>query len=192
MQNSDLTSGMNRVRMKILFGLFALFPIFAQAATIVLQGCFTTPADYAININTEIPPAQNRNGNTININDHLIGEGPSVTANCACPRNLYSNTIIYESTAAGSPLPPGRTGYGYLTEHLDIDITGYTNSINSPDGGGLQPISISTYPTPFSSMAKVNDSLLKPTEGTDDVCSDATRPTGGSTTKCGEVIVFAR
>ncbi|AMO82938.1 fimbrial protein [Obesumbacterium proteus] len=185
MQNNELTRGMNRVRMKILFGLLALFPIFTQAATTVLQGCFSTLADYAININTEIPSAQNRNGNTINISDHIIGEGPSITANCACPRNLYSNTIIYESTAAGSPLPPGRTGYGYLTEHLDIDITGYTNSINSSDGSGLQPISISTYPTPFSSMAKVNDSLLKPTEGTDDVCSDATRPTGGSTTKRG-------
>lgn len=185
MQNKTPTSRMHRVRMKSVLVLLTLFPLCAQAATTVLQGCFSTIADYAININTEIPSAQNRNGSTIVINDHIIGDGPSITANCACPRNLYSNTTIYETTAAGSPLPPGRTGYGYLTDHLDVDITGYTDSINSPDGSGLQPISISTYPTPFSSMAKVNDSLIKPTEGTDDVCSDATRPSGGSATKRG-------
>lgn len=185
MQNKTPTSQMHRVRIKSLLALLTLFPLSAQAATTVLQGCFTTPADYTININTEIPAAQNRNGNTININGHLIGDGPSVTANCACPRNFNINTAVNETTAAGSPLPPGKNGYGNLTEHLDIDVTGYTNSINSPDGSGLQSISINTYPTPFSSMTRVNNSFLKPTEGTDDVCSDATRPAGGSTTKRG-------
>ncbi|NLS55388.1 fimbrial protein [Hafnia alvei] len=185
MQNKHPTRSVHRAGIKILLVLFILFPMFAQAATTVLQGCFSTLADYSININSEIPSGQNKNGSTININDHIIGDGPSIIANCACPKNLYSSTIIYETTAAGSPLPPGRTGYGYLTDHLDVDITGYTDSINSPDGGGLQPISINTYPTPFSSMTKVNETLLKPTENTSDVCSDATRPAGGSATKRG-------
>ena len=185
MQNKTPTSRMHSLRMKSMLVLLTVFPLCTQAATTVLKGCFSTIADYAININTEIPAAQNRNGNTININDHLIGDGPSVTANCACPKNFNINTAVNETTAAGSPLPPGKSGYGYLTDHLDIDVTGYTNSINSPDGSGLQSISINTYPTPFSSMTKVNNSFLKPTEGTDDVCSDATRPTGGSTTKRG-------
>lgn len=88
MQNKSPSSRMHRVRMKILLILVTLFPLLAQAATTVLQGCFSTLADYTININTEIPAAQNRNGNTINISDHLIGDGPSVTANCACPKTF--------------------------------------------------------------------------------------------------------
>lgn len=164
--------------------IFSIFPLFSQATTTVLQNCFPAPVTYTINTETELPPEENQDGYSASVNDHISGNGPDITANCTCPKNLYASTAIYEITAAGSPLPPGANGYGYLTEHLDIDVTAYSDAIESPDGHGLFLINIDTYPTPLASMNRVNESI-KHTEGTSDVCSDATQPADASSTKRG-------
>ncbi|MDA8481122.1 fimbrial protein [Citrobacter sp. Awk 4] len=160
-------------------------PVIAQAATVILTDCFPPPVDYITTINTEIPTESNQAGQIISNPDyHFVAAGPSMVANCACPKGMSttSSGYVYELTAAGSPLPAGTNGYGYLTDHLDIDVIAYSDAINSPDGAGITPISIDSYPTPLASMKKVNESI-KPTEATSDVCSDATRPSGGSNTK---------
>lgn len=163
--------------------MLSIFPLFSQAATTVLQNCFPAPVTYTINTETELPPEENQDGYSASANEHITGNGPAVVANCTCPYNLYASTTIYETTAASSPLPPGTNGYGYLTEHLDINVTAYGNAINSPDGSGLPSINIDTYPTPIAGMNSVHEVELRHTEGTSDVCSDATKPTDASSTK---------
>ncbi|EHM43656.1 fimbrial protein [Hafnia alvei] len=163
--------------------MFSIFPLFSQAATTVLQNCFPAPVTYTINTETELPPEENQDGYSASANEHITGNGPAVVANCTCPYNLYASTTIYETTAASSPLPPGTNGYGYLTEHLDINVTAYGNAINSPDGSGLPSINIDTYPTPIAGMNSAHEVELRHTEGTSDVCSDATKPTDASSTK---------
>lgn len=163
--------------------IFSIFPLFSQAATTVLQNCFPAPVTYTINTEAELPPEENQDGYSASANEHITGNGPAVVANCTCPYNLYASTTIYETTAASSPLPPGTNGYGYLTEHLDINVTAYGNAINSPDGSGLPSINIDTYPTPIAGMNSAHEVELRHTEGTSDVCSDATKPTDASSTK---------
>lgn len=163
--------------------MFSIFPLLSQAATTVLQNCFPAPVTYTINTETELPPEENQDGYSASANEHITGNGPAVVANCTCPYNLYASTTIYETTAASSPLPPGTNGYGYLTEHLDINVTAYGNAINSPDGSGLPSINIDTYPTPIAGMNSAHEVELRHTEGTSDVCSDATKPTDASSTK---------
>lgn len=160
----------------LLLLALAVSPQASQAATTVLRDCFTTPANYNIHIDSEIPADENKDGHEVNVDSHLVGQGQSLTANCTCPKNLYSSTIVYEMAAAGSPLPMGTNGYGYLNDHLDVGLIGYSDAINSPDGSNLTSISISSYPTPLSDMSKANEGTMKPTEGNSDVCSDSTRP----------------
>ncbi|WET42368.1 fimbrial protein [Citrobacter enshiensis] len=139
--------------------------------------------EYTTTINTELSSESNKDGQIISNPDyHFVAVGPSVVANCACPKGMNPSGIVYETTAAGSPLPAGTTNYGYLTDHLDIDVTAYSDAINSPDGNGITPIKIDIYPTPFANMNKTGESI-KPTEATSDVCSDATRPSNGSSIK---------
>lgn len=184
MQDKQPTSFLHITLLKLLLMLaLQVSPVTVQAATTVLHDCFSAPETYNIHIDSEIPAGDNRDGNEVNVDSHLVGEGSSMIANCTCPKNLYSTSIVYEITAAGSPLPTGTNGYGYLTDHLDVGLIGYSDAINSPDGSNLTFISINTYPTPLSGMSKANEGVIKPTEGTSDVCSDATRPSDVSSSK---------
>lgn len=186
MQNKQFIRLLNNVGLQsaLILVLFAL-PLVAQAATVILTNCFPPPVEYITTIDTELSSENNKSGQTISKSDyHFIATGPSVVADCACPKGMNTATTayVYETTAAGSPLPPGINNYGYLTDHLDVDVTAYSDAINSPDGDGITPIYIDSYPTPFASMKKINETI-KLSEGTNDVCSDATRPAGGSTVK---------
>jgi len=152
----------------------------AQAAT-TLHDCFAAPQSYSYSFAREMQASANIANNPIHIGDHIIGSGGEMEANCACPMNISESSAIYALSLAGSPLPPGTAGYGYLTENIDIDVAGYTDAINNPDGIGLLQLAINEYPTPLASMKKQVD-RMKPTQGTAGVCSDSTRP-GTSTAK---------
>lgn len=185
MQNKQYKNFINNKLLKLsLLLVLIVSPFITRAATTVLQDCFPAPGNYTINTNAELPSNQNKDGNSGSLAEHFVAEGSSIVADCACPKgNFYSNTDVYEVSAAGSPLPAGVSGYGYLTDHLDINVTAYADAINSPDGSGLQAIYINTYPTPFSSMASIRETKRTIKESTSDVCNDATRPTDGSNTK---------
>ncbi|WP_436892888.1 fimbrial protein [Siccibacter turicensis] len=162
----------------LLTGLASATPCTAT----VLLDCFTAPTTYNGSYTRELSTDENAAGRAIPMSHYLVNSGPEMEANCSCPGNLFSNTTISTTNYAGSPLPPGVAGYGYLTERIDADIQAYSNAINSPDGTGLTPMPISSYPTPVGSMNKALDPL-KFTEQTGSVCSDATRPSGASSTK---------
>lgn len=180
MQNKHLTRRLYSVGLVMV--LLAL-PLATRAATVILTNCFPPPVDYTTTINTELTAENNKDGQIIsNPEYHFVAVGPSVVANCDCPNGMNTGTPVYELTAAGSPLPAGTAGYGSLTDHLDIDVTAYADAINSPDGINLTQINIDSYPTPFASMQKKTESI-KPTEATSDVCSDASRPSTGSSIK---------
>lgn len=148
----------------------------AQAATI-LKNCFPSAQNYSMSDDRELTTAENRAGNEIIGNTHLIGSGAEQEANCTCTSGMVASTAVLELTLAGSPLSPGASGYGYLNEVLDIHVAGYSDAIHSPDGSGLTKLDIVQYPTPRSAMQKKQENL-KTTEGTASVCSEETRPTG--------------
>lgn len=154
----------------------------ALLAATVLQNCFAGPTPYSIQYRYELPNSENTPGNVVENNEHQVGELTTMEANCACTGNLKSNTPIMLLTAAGSPLSAGISGYGFLTERVDLDVTGYGNAIDSPDGSGLAELKINQYPTGPGNRPMTIESF-KSTEDTESVCSDSTRPTGSTTIK---------
>lgn len=150
-------------------------PVSAQAAVTILHDCFAGPQDYHIAYDRDLTATENLAGHDVDVPEHLVGESTVMEANCSCPKNMSASSAIYELTLAGSPLPPGTSGYGSLTDKLDIDVKGYADAIESPDGSGLDGLNINQYPTPVTSMSKTIENY-KTTEGTASVCSESTRP----------------
>lgn len=161
----------------LLVGLFILPLAGHCAATVVLQNCFSGMTTYMSTVDAELPSEDNKNGHAIETGTLLAGDGPIATAHCDCPKNLSASTNIYEMTAAGSPLQAGTNGYAYLTENLDIDVSGYADAINSPTGDNLNELMIDTYPTPMGSLPKYNE-LSKLSIGTNNVCGENFNPAG--------------
>ena len=174
---------MKRLYVPLLSGLvICLIHFPAQSAVTVLTDCFSAPQDYYLTYNRELAASENTANKEIEEMDHLAGNGADMEANCVCPRNMNAPTPVYELTLAGSPLNPGVSGYGILTDKIDVDIDGYTDAANSPEGAGLLSLKINEYPTQRSSMPKQIDDI-KTTEGTANVCNTDTRPEGAASIK---------
>ncbi|NTZ44419.1 fimbrial protein [Lelliottia aquatilis] len=157
------------------WGLICLIlPFSAQAAVTVLHDCFSGPQDYSVTYDRDLTASENKANTDVDIPEHLIGAGAEMEANCSCPGTLTASTQIMELTLAGSPLTQGTSGYGILTDKIDIDLKGYSDAINSPDGSGLNGLNINQYPTMQSSMSKTIETI-KTTEGTASVCSESTK-----------------
>ena len=154
----------------------------AQSAVTALNDCFGAPLDYYVTYERELAASENTTHQKIDVMDHLAGGGSDMEANCACPKNMYESTPVYELTLAGSPLNAGVSGYGFLTDKIDIDIDGYSDAVNSPEGAGLLSLKINEYPTPRSAMPKQIENI-KTTEGNASVCSSETRLTGSASIK---------
>lgn len=159
----------------------ALFLAPLPGHTASFPGCFSTPAAYMTNYTRELAADENIAGTKIVAPGHLLGTGVEIEANCDCPSNLKTTTDITLLTLAGSPLPAGVSGYGILTDKVDVDVAGYIDAINSPDGGGLEKIQINAYPTAMSQLLWTYDA--RSTESSESVCSDATRPQGAASQK---------
>ncbi|WP_336666891.1 hypothetical protein [Enterobacter mori] len=170
-----------RALLTTALSLAAITP--CRGAVTLLQNCFGAPQTYTTSFDHEFSSSENIANHDYDVPDHLVGNGPDSVANCSCPANLFSSSTIYEKTLAGSPLSPGTNGYGYLTDKIDADITGYADAINSPDGSFLTPLTINEYPTPRGSMHSVTESSLSKTEGDASVCSSDTRPSGAAAVK---------
>lgn len=161
--------------------LSLVFSASAPAATI-LHDCFGAPQEYNITYDRDLNASENTANHTVDIQEHLVGGGMEMEANCSCPGNMSATTSVLELTLAGSPLTGGTNGYGYLTDKVDIDVKGYSDAVNSPDGEGLFGLNINQYPTQLSSMSKTIENI-KTTEGTASVCSESTRPSGSTSVK---------
>ncbi|MFP2239862.1 fimbrial protein [Pseudescherichia vulneris] len=174
---------LNKSTLLFIFTGCIVFPVsYAMAAATVLTKCFGTPMAYNIEYKYELPADENSTGSVVDHHDHQVGELSTMEANCQCPRNLSSGMRIDELSAAGSPLPSGISGYGYLTDRVDVDISGYSDAINSPGGSGLLELNINEYPTSPANRPNTRESFNF-TEETASVCSDDTRPAGGATNK---------
>ncbi|UJD95065.1 fimbrial protein [Lelliottia amnigena] len=160
--------------------LCLVFSASASAATTLLN-CFGAPQEYNISYDRDLNASENITHHEINV-DHLVGDGTEMEANCSCPKNISGTTPVLELTLAGSPLSPGVSGYGYLTDKVDIDVRGYTDAVNSPDGGGLFGLNINQYPTSLSSMPNTIEDI-KTKEGTASVCSASTQPSDSTSVK---------
>lgn len=152
-------------------------------AVTVLKNCFGAPQTYTISYDHEFTSTENVANHDYDVPGHLVGAGSEMDANCTCPGNVFSSSVIYEKSYAGSPLSPGTNGYGHLTDKIDADITGYADAINSPDGNSLTAIPINEYPTSRGNMSYVLESSLSKTEGESTVCSSETQPSGAATVK---------
>jgi len=161
--------------------LSLVFSASAPAATI-LHDCFGAPQEYSITFDRELNASENTVNHPVDVQEHLVGGGMEMEANCSCPGNMSATSSVLELTLAGSPLTGGTNGYGYLTDKVDIDVKGYSDAVNSPDGEGLFGLNINQYPTQLSSMSKTIENI-KTTEGTASVCSESTRPSGSTSVK---------
>lgn len=166
----------------ILASILFLMPGVTQASLIILTNCFDSAADYSASYEHELSSSENKASYSYQASSHTPGSGAEIVANCSCPANVTSSSTVSEYDFAGSPLAAGVSGYGVLTDKLDIQVTGFNDAIDSPDGNGLSAISVKEYPTPIGSML-TQKADQKQTEGSADVCSDETRPTGGATVK---------
>lgn len=160
----------------LFFVLSGWFPAVTQATA--LKNCFSTPVNYNATYNHELNAADNHTGTTL-LENYLSGNGIDQEANCKCTGGVGTTTPVYEYTGAASPLSPGSNGRGFLTDRLDLIVSGYTDAILS--NTNLTLIPVTTYPTPLDKMESRLD--LKNTEKTASVCSDDTRPPGGTTVK---------
>ncbi|MBE3513846.1 fimbrial protein [Enterobacter cloacae complex sp. I2] len=149
-------------------------------AVTILTNCFPGPQDYQISYSRELASSENITGNVVPVNDHLLGSGAEMEASCTCPSDMKGSDLIMELTFAGSPLNAGASGFGYLTDSLDIDVSGYSDAINAPEGKGLTKLEINQYPTPLSAMNRKVEGI-KYTEATANVCNKDTRPESGAT-----------
>ncbi|GJA00987.1 hypothetical protein ECV0102_13350 [Enterobacter cloacae] len=175
MKRRTLTVSLTSTLMLVSTGSFG--------AVTVLKNCFGAPQTYSIDYHHEFTSTENVANNDYDIPGHLVGAGADLEANCTCPGNMFSSSTVYEKTLAGSPLNPGTSGTGYLTDKIDAHITGYADAINSPDGSSLTPIPINEYPTPRGNMLTVLESSLSKTEEESDVCSNDSRPDGSAASK---------
>lgn len=166
----------------VLTSVLFILPASVQAAITLLTNCFGAPADYSVQYEHELSSTENIINYSYETGSYMPGTGPEIEANCTCPANTTSASTIIEYNFAGSPLTAGVSGYGVLTENLDIKVSGFNDAIDNPDGTGLSEIRITEYPTPMGNMPG-EKAMQKQTEGTADVCNDETRPTGGATIK---------
>lgn len=155
----------------------------SRGAVTLLHSCFSAPQAYTTTFDHEFSSSENIANHDYDVPNHLVGNGPEIVANCSCPANMFSSSMVYEKTFAGSPLNPGTNGYGYLTEKIDADITAYADAINSPDGTSLTPIAVNEYPTPRANMRSTTENALAKTEGDANVCSRGTQPSYAAATK---------
>lgn len=154
-----------------------------RAAVTLLRNCFGAPQAYTTSFDHEFSSSENMANHDYDVPNHLVGNGPVIVANCSCPGNMFSSSMVYEKTFAGSPLNPGTNGYGYLTDKIDADITAYADAINSPDGTSLNPLAINEYPTSRANMRNTTENALAKTEGDANVCSSGTQPSNAATVK---------
>lgn len=166
----------------IFASVLCMLPGVTQAAFTVLSNCFDSAADYSASYEHELSSSENKATYSYLASSHTPGSGAEIEASCSCPANITSSSTVAEYNFAGSPLTAGVSGYGVLTDKLDIQATGFNDAIDNPDGNGLNPINIREYPTPIGSMSSAKADA-KQTEASADVCSDETRPTGGATVK---------
>lgn len=110
MKRRTLTVSLTSTLMLVSTGAFG--------AVTVLKNCFGAPQTYSIDYHHEFTSTENVANNDYDIPGHLVGAGADLEANCTCPGNMFSSSTVYEKTLAGSPLNPGTSGTGYLTDKL--------------------------------------------------------------------------
>ncbi|WP_230863385.1 hypothetical protein [Enterobacter asburiae] len=81
----------------------------SRAATL-LHDCFGAPQAYTTTFDHEFSSSENIANHDYDVPNHLVGNGPVIVANCSCPGNIFSSSMVYEKTFAGSPLRPGTNG----------------------------------------------------------------------------------
>lgn len=162
-----------------------LFSAVGSCAATPLTDCFHSPGIYTFNIDQEVVAANNQTGKHHNAG-HIVAAGSPITASCNCPSNMPTTgnrAAVHVVASAGSPLQTGPSGYGSLTDKLDVMLSGYSDAINRQDGNGLFIIYINQYPTPLMSMEKIVDASAVSTEAQSSVCSVQTRSDDASTTQ---------
>lgn len=167
---------MQRRLITLVMAVACLMPLTGQATAI--KNCFASPVTYEAVYNHEVSAADNNSNTTFSVT-YLAGSGSDQEANCECTGGVGASTTVTELTAVGSPLSPGAEGRGHLTDRLDVAVSGYTDAILN--GSSLTLIPIDSYPSSLDSMESRYD--LKNTEKVASVCSDDTRPSGGSPNK---------
>lgn len=163
--------------LRICLVVLAVLGPCTSATSAILRDCFGAPAIYTRDYQQEIPVSINKVGEIVQpVPSYQVADGPTVTAECQCPPNMSGSTEVRELTAAGSPLSQGHSAdYGYLTDNLDVDVTGLTDAINSPSGSGLYGLDIHQYPTPVSAMEAITEDW-KIQEKNSSVCNTSTSP----------------
>lgn len=149
----------------------------APAPATVLRNCFANAGTYQIEYNRELSSSENVANTASLIDDHAVGAGSEIYAQCSCPGNLTASSTVYGIMFAGSPLATGsQPNYGYLTDKFDLHVDAFSNAINSPDGSGLYPLQINQYP---STMVVSQPEKINSVESVQTVCSAATQPESG-------------
>ncbi len=172
-QRSALQNGL--LNLAIILSLL-WYPLAGHAKT--LAACqWRAPVRYDMSVDRVLTPDENVIDNALTLSKNLADGAVDQEVSCKCS-GIAAGTSITELTAVGSPLSAGSSGYGILTSHLDLHVSGYGDNIN---GSANTQISIPTYPTPADMLIARYD--LTKTEANADVCNDATRPVGAATVK---------
>ncbi|MEX5413030.1 fimbrial protein [Atlantibacter hermannii] len=174
---SSRMSALHNLLSNVAVVLFIVwFPLTGQAKT--LTDCqWNAPINYDMSVNRVLSPEENVINYNFTVAKTMAQGSVDQEVSCKCS-GIAASTSIVELTAVGSPLRAGSSGFGFLTDHLDVHISGYGDNI---EGSANTQIPVSIYPTPIDQMKTKYD--LKATEANADVCNDATRPDGAATTK---------
>lgn len=145
--------------------LATLFAAPQAHATNFLTGCFPTKGDVSVRLDYEVGTAMNYSGNTfIPLKDFIAPSEPQPAQCSSCP-GVTSKSIENMYSYRTTPLLTGSiSGYGKLTDNLDIQLTLYSDTV----AGGVVETTLVTYPIaapPTSTFEGTND------ESTQSLCA---------------------
>lgn len=155
----------------LIIAIFLLLaPAASHASTGQLQNCFAQVARYQATWSYEVNPAENQPTSTIDTPE-LTGSGSPLTAQCDCNSGTPGTSTVDDGIYLTSDLGVGHSSdWGFLTDKIDIDVTGYTDSTGAIPHRGI--LAVNSYP--ISTPIYYKETGFDDTE--QEVCKPGTGP----------------
>lgn len=151
---------------KIILLLAALLlSMRAHAAPSYITGCFPVKGDVKVALDYEINASANYAGNTVRPIDNFVVPAEPQSAQCTSCSGVGTGDTENMYSYRATPLPAGSIkDFGKLTDKLDIQISGFTDTV----AGGQTQTKLTTYPnlSPTTSISEGTNS-----ESTQSLCA---------------------
>ncbi|MDL4618948.1 fimbrial protein [Citrobacter amalonaticus] len=155
---------------RLIAVLLLLAPAASWAGSGQLLNCFTQIAHYQATWSYELNPTENQPTSAIDTPE-LAGSGAPLTAQCDCNGGTSGTSTVDDGIYVTSDLIAGHSStWAFLTDKIDIDVAGYTDSTGTSPHKAILPID--NYPVTTPTF--YNEKGFKDTD--QEVCKPGTGP----------------